>query len=230
MIGSVGSIAGHRFPRVSTDPFFQTAIPEDSRPVTVSTSRKPMNGFTGGMARRGGEPLPQRHQAWSSKTDSFGDPRGTPDEDDRDIHSPRGIKPHFIIGDGAESPVGGGLPSISPPSEPSPRKKSGQLFSRTGSAKRKGLQIRNNSCEIPTHLPLDAIASEVVRVVSNLQSATDLQMKGNTLFYKFPHITLSISLCKQLPNLCHVQFERLSGTDHKKYQEICQHVLDSLEV
>ena len=218
---------------MSTDPIFQTAIPEDSRPVTVSTSRKPTNGFTRGVTRKMGEPLPQRHQAWSSKADSLSDPRFMAEEDgvlDRDIHSPRGIKPHFVIGEDPDSPGSSLLPSISPSSDPSPRKKSGQLFPRTGSAKRKSPQIRNNSCEIPTHLPLDAIASEVLRVVSNLQCATDLQMKGSTLFCKFPHISLSITLCKQLPSLCQVQFERLYGTDQKKYQEICQLVLDNLEV
>ena len=222
------AIAGHRFPRVPTDPSFQAAIPEDSRPVTVNTPRKPMNGFTGGVTRRMGEPLPQRHHAWSSKTDSFNDPRFTAEEDailDRSIQSPRGITPHFVIGDDPDSPCSSRLPNISPSSEPSPRKK---VFPRTGSAKRKGL-LRNNSCEILTHLPLDAIASEAVRVISNL-FPTDLEMKGSTLFCKFPHISLSISLCKQLPNLCQVQFERLSGTDHKKYQEICQLVLDNLEV
>ena len=222
--------AGNRFPRVPTDPTFKAPIPEDSRPVTVSAPRRHMNGMT--APRKVGESMPQKHNAWSSRADSSNDSLLTAEEGmvpDRNAHSPRGTKPHFVIGDDPDSPSSSGLPTITQSSDTTVRKKSAQMFPRIGSAKRKSLQAKNGSCEIRTHLPLDAIASEVVRVVSNL-SPTDLQMKGSTLFCKFPHITINITLCKDIPNLCQMQFECISKTDRKTYQELCQQVLDDLEV
>lgn len=227
-----GFTVGNRFPRVFTDPSLQAPIPEDPRPVTVSTLKRPINGMTGSVTRKVAEPLPQKHNAWSSKTNSSNDSLLPAEEDvalGRDVHSPRGMKPHFLIGDDPDSPSSSGLPNIAQSSDSSTRKKSGQIFTRAGSAKRKGLQAKNGSCEILTHLPLEAIASEVLRVVSNL-SPVDLQMKGNTVFCKFHHITVNISLCKDLPNLCQMQFECISKADHKTYQELCQQVLDDLQV
>ena len=146
--------------------------------------------------------------------------------------TPRSPKPTFNIGSGNLEPwTSQGLPNISHGKHPSSggKKKSDYYFNRTGSGKRKVSMAKDGKSEISTKMPLDAIAGELVRVVSNMK-LTDLQQRGSNVFLcEFHRTKLQISLYKDLPNLCQLQFEFVSG-DYKTYREICKEILRLLEV
>ena len=209
------------------------------RPITVAS---PRNNPVGGTKKISG--LPHKQNAWdSSRRGSVDLPEARMDEvgngyEKSDLSrtldsTPRSSKPTFSIGSGNLEPwTSQGLPNISHGKQPSSggKKKSDYYFNRTGSAKRKVSISKDGRSEISTKMPLDAIAGELVRVVSNMNS-TDLQLRGSNVFLcEFHRTKLQISLCKDLPNLCQLQFEFVSGGDYKAYREICKEILRLLEV
>ena len=233
-------LSGTRFPnphmkRVQTDPLLCEA-PDKTRPITVASPRNNQ----GGVARKSSG-VPQKHNAWDSRKSSLdGLELGVEDSTIQGLDpsspvptSPRSSKPTFSVGSGnLENWTNQGLPNISPSrnTSASGKKKSDYYFNRMGSAKRKASLTKDGRSEISTRMPLDAIGSELVRVVSNMNAA-EIQLRGvSTYLCDFHRVKLQVTFCKDLPNLCQIHFELVSGNDYKLYQEICKEILRLLEV
>ena len=223
---------------VSTDPSIYDIPEKGLRPITT----------VGASRRKSSEDyyaVQQKATAWSSsRHGSFDEGRlaegkrqqFTNDDDHilkgKESTSARKQSPLFYVGSGDledTSLTSNGLPSIKSFQDNSAKKKK-DFFSRGGSAKHKPVSFKDGICEIPTRLSIDAIAGEVVRVLSN-HHPVDIHSKSDFCYVsKFKKATIQVTINKDLPNLCQLRFNWLSGVSQKAYEDICWDILNDLQV
>lgn len=82
---------------------------------------------------------------------------------------------------------------------------------------------------IKTDLGVDAIMSEILRVASNLKMKEFEEGARNTVICLWKKIRFSITVTKDMRNgACRLNFQWLSGGDHKSYTDICRKMMDSI--
>jgi len=82
---------------------------------------------------------------------------------------------------------------------------------------------------IKTDLGVDAIMSEIIRVASNLKMREFEERARNIIICLWKKIRFSITVARDTRNgTCHLNFQWLSGGDHKSYTDICRKMMDSI--
>lgn len=82
---------------------------------------------------------------------------------------------------------------------------------------------------VKTDLGVDAIISEILRAASDLKMREFEERARNTIICLWKKIRFSITVTKDMRNgACRLNFQWLSGGDHKSYTDICRKMMDSI--
>ena len=117
------------------------------------------------------------------------------------------------------------FPTIPEQSSKTSRKTSDPRNSRRTTG-RNGFLSPAGDIEIRTDLPTVAILSEVIRVASNLKMREFDQNSLNTVTCLWKGVRFLITVIKErIGNICRLNFQWLSGGDHKAYLDICDQIV-----
>lgn len=84
---------------------------------------------------------------------------------------------------------------------------------------------------IKTDLGVDAIMSEILRAASDLKMREFEERARNTIICLWKKIRFSIAVTRDTRNgACRLNFQWLSGGDHKSYTDICRKMMDSIHI
>ena len=92
-----------------------------------------------------------------------------------------------------------------------------------------GFHHHSGEYRIKTDLGVDAIISEIIRAASNLKMREFEEGARHTVICSWKGIRFSISVAKETRNgTCLLNFQWLSGGDHKSYVDICRKMMDGI--